>query len=106
MAIVPLLIKDGIFAVVQSNQAKLRALGVKRLGLFGSFVHGEQKPDSDVDFLVEFEPDTKTFKNFMGVWDVLEEVLCREIDMGTPESLSPYIGPRILQTVEYVPFAY
>ena len=73
MAIVPLLIKDGIFAVVQSNQAKLRALGVKRLGLFGSFVRGEQKPDSDVDFLVEFEPDTKTFKNFMGCGTCLKK---------------------------------
>jgi uncharacterized protein with HEPN domain len=40
---------------------------VKRIGLFGSFVSGEQKPGSDVDLLVEFERGKKTFDNFMAL---------------------------------------
>ena len=52
--------KQVILAVLYENCTLLRSLGVRRLGLFGSFVRGEQRVDSDVDFLVEFEPDQKT----------------------------------------------
>lgn len=47
--------------VLGENRTQLRALGVQRLGLFGSFVRSEQRADSDVDMLVEFEPGRKTF---------------------------------------------
>ena len=96
--------KDDIFAIVQSKQAKLRALGVKRLGLFGSFVRGEQKPESDVDFLVEFEPDTKTFSNFMNVWDVLEDAVNRPVDVLTVESLAtrPCFQKRVLKDAQFI----
>jgi predicted nucleotidyltransferase len=57
--------KDEIIQLLQAYQAQARALGVKRLGLFGSFVRGEARPDSDVDFLVEFEPGRKAFDNFI-----------------------------------------
>jgi len=57
--------KQKIFNVLQQNQSRLSALGVKRIGLFGSFVRGEQRTDSDIDLLVEFEPTRKTFDTFM-----------------------------------------
>ncbi|MGD0092458.1 MAG: nucleotidyltransferase family protein [Planctomycetota bacterium] len=97
--------KDDILRVIQELSDQLRALGVKRLGLFGSFVRGEQTPASDVDMIVEFEAGQKNFDRFMGVAFLLEDTLLRRVDLLTLESLDPYIGPYILKEVEYVPFA-
>ena len=52
--------------------------------------------------LVEFEPGRKTFKNFMHLAFFLEELFGRRVELLMLESLNPYIGPRILDEVEYV----
>lgn len=75
---------------------------MRRIGLFGSFLRGEQHEGSDIDFLVEFDPSQKTFDNFIGVSILLEEVLQRRVELVTLESLSPYLGPHILREVENV----
>jgi predicted nucleotidyltransferase len=93
--------KDRILALIKEHRDTLRALGVKKLGLFGSFARGEQHAESDVDFLIEFEPDKKSFDNFMQLAFLLEDLLGRHVELVTPESLSPYIGPHIIQEVEY-----
>jgi predicted nucleotidyltransferase len=97
--------KQDILAVLYENRAQLRSLGVRRLGLFGSFVRGEQRVDSDVDFLVEFEPDQKTFDHFMNLAVLLEDLLHRRIELVTTDALSPYIGPYIMGEVEYAALA-
>ena len=81
---------------------QLLGYGVKRLALFGSFVRGDQHADSDVDLLVEFAQGRKTFDNYFAVCELLEESLQRRIELLTPESLSPHIGPHILQEAEDV----
>jgi predicted nucleotidyltransferase len=83
----------------------LRALGLRRLGLFGSFRHDRARPDSDVDLLVEFESGAKTFDNFMDTADLLEDALGRRVELVTTDALSPYIGPKILADVEYLDLA-
>ncbi|MFQ5780675.1 MAG: nucleotidyltransferase family protein [Nitrospiria bacterium] len=95
--------KDDVVTVLRKNQRKIRELGVKRLGLFGSFVRGEQSIDSDVDVLVEFEKGQKSFDHFMQLSFLLEEVLKRHVELLKPEALSPHIGPHILKEVKYVP---
>jgi uncharacterized protein len=94
--------KQEIFNVLQQNQSHISALGVKKIGVFGSFVRGEQHASSDIDLLVEFEPTRKTFDTFMELSFFLEDVLRHRIEIVTLESLSPYIGPHILKEVEYV----
>jgi hypothetical protein len=97
--------KQDILTLLEHNQLRLRAFGVKRIGLFGSFVRGEQRPNSDIDLLVEFVSGRKTFDNFMDLSFFLEDVFERRIELVTLESLSPYIGPHILKEVEYVALA-
>ena len=97
--------KQDILNTLDQNRFRLRALGVKRMGLFGSFVRGEQRPDSDIDLLVEFEPGRKTFDAFIELSFFLEEVLQRRVELVTIESLSPYIGPYILKEAEYAALA-
>jgi len=97
--------KEDIVKALRRNQSQIRSLGVKRLGLFGSFVRGEQRADSDVDMLVEFERGQKTFDHFIQLSFLLEDLLGRGVELVTPEALSPYIGPHILKEVEYVTVA-
>ena len=76
---------------------QLRDHGVRRLALFGSFIREAQHGDSDVDLLVDFVPGQKTYDNLFAAGELLERVLGRRVELVTRDSLSPYIGPRILQ---------
>lgn len=97
--------KQDILSVLEQNRSRLKAFGVKKIGLFGSFVRGEQRPDSDIDLLVEFEFGQKTFDTFVELCFFLEDVLQNRIELVTVESLSPYLGPHILREVEYAALA-
>ena len=87
---------------LQAAECADLALGVGRLALFGSVLRGEARPDSDVDILVEFLPGAKTFDHLLRLSDLLEERLGRKVEIVTTESLSPFIGPRILAEAEDV----
>jgi predicted nucleotidyltransferase len=93
--------KQHILELLRSHQNMLHSLGVSQVGLFGSFARGEENDQSDVDLLVEFEPGKKTFDNFVQLAYWLEDLLGRRVELVTPESLSPYLGPAILKEVEY-----
>ena len=94
--------KEDVVDRLSDVEGRLRSVGVKRLGLFGSFVREQQLPASDVDVLVEFEPARKSFDNFLRIAFLLEEVLERPVELVTTEALSPHLGPRILSEVEDV----
>ena len=95
--------KKDLFALLAKHQEQLKQFGVKRWGVFGSFARGQQDTRSDVDILVEFEPGKKSFDNFMQLGFFLEQQIGRRVELVTPESLSPHIGPHILREVEYAP---
>jgi predicted nucleotidyltransferase len=75
---------------------------IRRLSLFGSVLKGTDRPDSDVDFLVEFEPGKKP--GFLGLAAIEAELSAllggRPVDLRTPEDLSPYFRERVLHTAE------
>ena len=48
--------KEDVFSILQTHHREMRQFGVRRYGLFGSFVRSEQRPKSDINILVEFEP--------------------------------------------------
>ena len=94
--------KKEILQKLQKLRPAFKKFGVKKIGLFGSFVRNSQTPDSDVDIFGEFDIDKKTFDNFMQLSFVLDEALPYPVELVTKESLSPYLAPKILQEVEYV----
>jgi predicted nucleotidyltransferase len=77
-----------------------RKYSVKRIGLFGSFVRGEQKETSDVDVLVEFEKGAKTFDNYMNLKFFLE-VFGKKVDLVIIDAIKPDIKDQILKEVKY-----
>lgn len=94
--------KKTIIRLLQQSRSKLQELGVVKMSLFGSFLTGNFTSDSDVDFLVEFDPDKKTYDNFIELSLFLESLLGRKVELVTPQALSPHIGPYILSQAEYV----
>jgi predicted nucleotidyltransferase len=95
--------KDDILKTLAEHKAELSQFGVSALGLFGSYARDEQSSDSDIDLLVDFDPEKESFDNFMAVYDIVEELFKNErIEIVTKKGLSKYIGPRILNEVQYV----
>lgn len=94
--------KKQIFQKIEKNKEKILRFGVARIGLFGSFVRNKQKAKSDIDLLVNFLGEKKTFRNYMNFIHFMEKLLQRKVEVLTPESLSPYIAPYIQRETEYV----
>src|SRR3989344_4333274 len=91
-----------ILDLLKENRETLGKLGVNRIGVFGSFVTGEQNAQSDVDLVVEFNKGQKNFHNFMGTASFAENLLGRKVDLLTPQSISPYLASHIEKEIEYV----
>ena len=95
--------KETILSTIQTHKPELFKLGIRDIGLFGSYVRGEQSDKSDIDILIDFEPDRENYDNYMAVYDRLEQLFINErIEIVTKNGLSPYIGPMILNEVVYV----
>lgn len=97
-----LLTKATVQKTLIDNADSIKRYGVARLGIFGSVAKDEAHEKSDIDLLVEFKKGKKTFLNFSELSFFLEELFERKVDLLTKESLSPYIGPEILKTLDYV----
>jgi predicted nucleotidyltransferase len=88
--------------VLLQHKAELRKkFKVKSLGVFGSYVRGEQKQGSDLDVLVEFEEPVGLFK-FMRLEFYLSDLLGVKVDLVSKKALKPYIGEYIKREVVYV----
>ena len=74
---------------------------IHRLSLFGSFLYGKFGPDSDIDFLVEFEPDhVPGLMRLAGMEAELSEILKRKVDLRTPQELSRYFRQEIIDSAK------
>lgn len=73
---------------------------IRRLALFGSVLRDDFGPDSDVDVLVEFEPNTRVGLRFFGMERELSEILGRKVDLNTPGFLSRYFRDEVLAEAE------
>jgi len=95
--------KENIIATLKSHKSELSKYGISDVGLFGSYVRNEQSAKSDIDLLIDFEPDKENFDNYMAVYDIFENLFKNEkIEIVTKNGLSKHIGPKILKEVVYV----
>lgn len=78
------------------NEIKDR-YSVSKIGVFGSYVRGEENESSDIDILVEF--DESTLHNFMGLVFYLEELFGKKVHLVTNNALSPYIRHNVEKEV-------
>ena len=74
---------------------------IKTIGIFGSYIRGQQQDTSDLDILVDFEETIGLFK-FVALKRYLSQLLGVEVDLVMKSALKPRIGARILQEVCYI----
>ena len=79
-----------------------RVFHIKEIGLFGSYIRGEETASSDIDVLVEFSKGHKDFFNYMRLKFYLEELFGRHVDLVMKDAVKSRLRERILSEVEYV----
>jgi predicted nucleotidyltransferase len=96
-----MLTKRGILRRIEESKERIEKYGVRRIGLFGSYVRNEQSDKSDIDLLVEFEEGEKSFSNYMDLKIFLEDLLGCKVDLVIVEDVKPLLKPDIMKEVEY-----
>ena len=82
-------LKEAIIPILKAN-------GVRRAGIFGSYARGEEKEGSDIDILIEID-DSLSLLDFIGIKLALEDALKRKIDLVEYKAIKPRIKDRILK---------
>ena len=85
----------------QNKRAIRKEFKVKQMGVFGSYVRGDQKKNSDVDILVEFAQTPGLF-DYIRMENRLGDILHKRVDLVMKGSLKPGIGRHIVREVVYV----
>jgi predicted nucleotidyltransferase len=88
--------REEALAILNNHRDNLKEFGVRSLMLFGSVARNEAQADSDVDLLVEFERPVGLF-TFVRLKRYLESALGCSVDLGTPDSLRPYLQEPIMR---------
>jgi predicted nucleotidyltransferase len=81
------LTRDTILRSLEAQRQALQRFGVRRIGLFGSYLHDQAGEGSDLDFLVGLE--RPSFDDYMDTKFFLEELFGRDVDLVTEEALKP-----------------
>jgi predicted nucleotidyltransferase len=91
--------REQVLLLLEQNQAVLKKLGVRRLGLFGSCARGEATAGSDLDFVVEFS--AKSFDAYMDLKSFLEDLFHSRVDLATFSAIKPRLLPIIQREAVY-----
>ena len=93
---------EGIMEKIREDMPYMRErYEVKSVGVFGSYVRGDNNKESDVDILVEFH-EPPTLLEFVALERHIGELTSMKVDLVMRTALKPGIGERILQEVVYV----
>jgi uncharacterized protein len=83
-----------ILARLRENETALRARGVSHAALFGLRARGDNRPDSDIDIMIEFDPAARvTVFNYAGLKDYIAGLFDGPVDVVNREGLKPYVRP-------------
>jgi predicted nucleotidyltransferase len=95
--------RESITEFLDTHRIILSEMGVRKIGLFGSYVRNEQHQDSDIDLLLVM--DNFTFASWMDVWNYLEDNFGCEVDLVPEKDLREELRPTVLAEVRYVEVA-
>lgn len=86
--------RDEIIARLREAEPALRARGVRRAALFGSIARGDDRPDSDIDIMIEVDPDAHiTVFDYVGLKEYFAGLFESPVDVVSRDGLKPYVRP-------------
>jgi len=93
---------EEVKAILKEHKAEVvQKYHVREIGIFGSFVRGEQKDRSDVDIIVTFVGVPDVFR-YMELEDYLRKLLRKKVDLVRKEAIRPVLKKRILKEAVYI----
>jgi predicted nucleotidyltransferase len=94
--------RDDIIARLKEAEPALRARGIRHVALFGSVARGEERPDSDIDILVDLDPQMHlTIYDYVGIKEYVSDLFGGPVDVISRGGLKPFIRPRVTAEAIY-----
>jgi predicted nucleotidyltransferase len=94
--------RDDILSFLKRHKREMaEKFGVSSIGLFGSYARQTSREDSDIDIAVEFLPDRKNLKNFLGCKRYLEANMHKPVDLGIESALKPVVRESVKRDILY-----
>jgi hypothetical protein len=92
--------RDEIIARLRQSEAALRRSGVAHLALFGSRARGDQRPESDTDIMIEFDPEARiTVFDYAGLKNDIDALFDGPVDVVNRDGLKPYLKPAMTDVI-------
>ena len=86
--------RDDVIATLKAHEAELRRLGVLRAALFGSLARGEERTGSDIDILVELDPEAKVgLWGYAGIVAFVKSLYEKPVDVAQRAGLRSHVRP-------------
>jgi predicted nucleotidyltransferase len=83
-----------IIARLRENEAALKERGISHAALFGSRARGDNRPDSDIDIMIEFDPAARvTLFDYVGLKTYIAGLFDGAVDVVNRDGLKPYVRP-------------
>lgn len=93
---------DEALDTLRKAEAELRAKGIAHAGVFGSTARGEQRPDSDVDIVIAFEPSARiSIYDFVGIQENIAELFDTSVDVIDQRGLKPRVRENVERDLVY-----
>ena len=95
--------RDAIIARLRASEAELRARGVAHAALFGSRARGDNRPDSDIDIMIEMQPGANIgVFQYVGIVHAIEDMFPVRVDVSNREAQKPHVRPTAERDAIYV----
>lgn len=86
--------RDDVIARLREAEPALRARGIRRAAVFGSVARGDNRPDSDIDIMIEVDPETHmTVFEYVGLKEYVAGLFEGPVDVVSRDGLKPYVRP-------------
>ena len=94
--------RQEIINKLRQNEAALRARGVSHAALFGSRARGDNRPDSDIDIMIEVDPAARIgVYEYVALKDYIAALFDRPVDVVSRDGLKPYVKPAVTTDAIY-----
>jgi predicted nucleotidyltransferase len=86
--------KQDILTRLRENEAALRARGISHAALFGSRARGDNRPDSDIDILIDLAPEARLgVFEYVGIINSIEDLFPARVDVSNRRTMKPHVRP-------------